>query len=667
MVDFMKKLELKDFLNYKYVSDVAYAPNGKAAAYIVTYSNEEENSYEGNIWVYENGQTRQLTALGKERGFFWEDDTHILFAAIRSEKEKKREKEKEQFTAYYRIDIHGGEATPAFTFPFAIEHLEKIQGSKYLASATIDANYPDYYKMTDCEKKDVQKVYEEENDYEVLDETPFWFNGGGFKNKKRNALFIVDVQTLEAKRITEPLFDRERYAIIGDKVYYTGSCYQCKMPRHPELYEYDFEEDTTKCLYENGEYSIQALQSFDGELYMLASTQGVFGLNENPKFYKVDIETGEITLFLAYEEAVGSSVGSDCRMGGGTAMDEGCRNLYFITTRRNSSHIYSLDKAGVAAPVLTEEGSIDCLAISKENEEILFVGMLQQKLQELYKVDAAGTVTQLTHLNEDALKEKYVAVPEKINIVSQGTDIDGWILKPMDYKEDNTYPAILDIHGGPKTVYGEVFYHEMQVWANQGYFVFFCNPTGSDGRGNEFGDIRGKYGTIDYDNIMDFTDAVLERYPQIDKKRVGVTGGSYGGFMTNWIVGHTERFAAAATQRSISNWISFSGVSDIGPLFAADQTGGDIYENMEKMWEHSPLKYAQNVTTPLLFIHSNEDYRCPMEQGMQFYTALADQGNLVRMCYFKGENHELSRSGKPRHRVKRLTEIGNWMDKFLKR
>ena len=129
------------------------------------------------------------------------------------------------------------------------------------------------------------------------------------------------------------------------------------------------------------------------------------------------------------------------------------------------------------------------------------------------------------------------------------------------------YPAILDIHGGPKTAYGEIFYHEMQVWANEGYFVFFCNPIGSDGRDNVFADLRGKYGTCDYRNIMDFTDEVLRRYPAIDEKRLGVTGGSYGGFMTNWIIGHTNRFAAAVSQRSISSWLTMEYTSDIGYNF----------------------------------------------------------------------------------------------------
>lgn len=239
-------------------------------------------------------------------------------------------------------------------------------------------------------------------------------------------------------------------------------------------------------------------------------------------------------------------------------------------------------------------------------------------------------------------------------------------MKPVGYEEGKQYPAILDIHGGPRTVYGTVFYHEMQVWANQGYFVFFINPRGSDGRGNGFADINGKYGTIDYEDLMKFTDVVLERYPAIDQQRVGVTGGSYGGFMTNWIIGHTNRFKAAASQRSIANWISFAHTSDIGEFFTKDQQQADTWESVEELWWHSPLKYANQVTTPTLFIHSNEDYRCPYSEGLQMYSALVEHGVEARLCMFKGENHELSRSGKPRHRVKRLEEITNWMQQHLK-
>ena len=161
---------------------------------------------------------------------------------------------------------------------------------------------------------------------------------------------------------------------------------------------------------------------------------------------------------------------------------------------------------------------------------------------------------------------------------------------------------------------------------------------------------------------MDFTDEVLKRYPCIDQSRICVTGGSYGGFMTNWIVSHTDRFVCAATQRSISNWISFIGTSDIGLDFTKDQCASDL-NDPNKLWKHSPMKYVNNVKTPVLFIHSDEDYRCPLEQGLQYYSAITDRGIETRMVVFHGENHELSRSGKPLHRIRRLEEITSWFDK----
>ena len=165
---------------------------------------------------------------------------------------------------------------------------------------------------------------------------------------------------------------------------------------------------------------------------------------------------------------------------------------------------------------------------------------------------------------------------------------------------------------------------------------------------------------------MEFTDHVLALVPQIDPARIAATGGSYGGFMCNWIEGHTDRFAAIASQRSISNWVADFGASEIGFTFDANETGGTPWTDMEKMWEQSPLKYACNAKTPILFIHSLEDYNCTLDQGVEMFSAMKYFGVPSRMCLFEGENHSLSRSGKPRHRVRRLTEIMNWFDKYLK-
>ena len=166
---------------------------------------------------------------------------------------------------------------------------------------------------------------------------------------------------------------------------------------------------------------------------------------------------------------------------------------------------------------------------------------------------------------------------------------------------------------------------------------------------------------------MDFTDEVIRKFPAIDPGRLCVTGGSYGGFMTNWVVTHTNRFAAAATQRSISNWVSMYGISDIGPMFAEDQNDAKFTtaEGIEQMWRHSPLKYIAAAETPTLVLHSDEDHRCPVSEGIQFYTALREKGVDARMVIFHGENHELSRSGKPEARIRRLKEIHDWFERHL--
>ena len=344
-------------------------------------------------------------------------------------------------------------------------------------------------------------------------------------------------------------------------------------------------------------------------------------------------------------------------------------------TDRTVTQIRRIDEEGHIETLYRTEGLLTDLAV--KNGRILFGEMHGMDLTEIYELTesaasepaaSAMTAKQLTCLNRDALADTYVAQPQYLSCKSEGWEIDGWVLLPKDYDPAKTYPAVLDIHGGPKCAYGPVFFHEMQVWAGMGYFVFFCNPFGGDGRGDEFADIRGKYGTTDYRNVMDFTDAVLAKYPQIDKARVCVTGGSYGGFMTNWIVSHTDRFVCAATQRSIANWFSMYGISDIGPVFTKDQADADIFEpeDQKKIWEMSPLKHAKNVKTPLLFIHSDEDYRCPIAEAYQFYTALVERGVPARLVVFHGENHGLSRGGKPEHRIRRLAEITNWFEKYVR-
>ena len=304
----------------------------------------------------------------------------------------------------------------------------------------------------------------------------------------------------------------------------------------------------------------------------------------------------------------------------------------------------------------------------QNHSSLCIIGFYQQNRSEIYLVHNPEKLQRLTYFNSQNLSS---VKPLPLSITSRfdREAVNGYVLLPPDFRQEAraSYPLILDIHGGPKTVYGSTYYHEMQVWANLGFVVCCTNPHGSDGRGNKFADIRGAYGQQDYDDLMDFLDAVLKTYPQIDSKRLGVTGGSYGGFMTNWIITHTKRFQAACTQRSISNWLSFCGTSDIGYLFATDQNKVKDFslEDQKTLWEHSPLHYINNAVTPTLIIHSDADYRCPYEQGMQLHTALTALGVPNKLCVFHEENHELSRSGRIKAREQRLNLITHWFLQYL--
>ena len=466
--------------------------------------------------------------------------------------------------------------------------------------------------------------------------------------------------------LTGPMYQLESYDLSedGSKLLYSGSNFVGMENLKQELTEMDLQTGETNVLVALGSWNIHRVCYAGEKILAVATENKSYGINENSALYEYNRQSKGLELISDPDRCYYNSVGSDCRYGGGKTFVAEQDRVTYITTDRNSSKIVRVEENGRLNSLTADEGSVDCMDC--KGDTLVYVAMRGNRLQEIYTIDR-GEEVQLTFINQKALENKAVVTPKLLKITdNDGVEIDGWVMEPADYDPTKSYPAILDIHGGPKTVYGTCFFHEMQYWASQGYFVFFCNPRGGDGRGNRFADIRGKYGQDDYEDIMQFTDYVLWNYPQIDKSRVGVTGGSYGGFMTNWIIGHTHRFAAAASQRSISNWISMEGTSDIGPYFGLDQSGGNAWENFEQAWRHSPLKYADKCTTPTLFIHSDEDYRCWMVEAYQMYSALKVHGVESRICLFHGENHELSRSGQPKHRIRRLKEITEWFDRYLK-
>ncbi|WP_294561157.1 S9 family peptidase [uncultured Traorella sp.] len=652
----MEKLALKDFLKYRFISNLKLGQDG-SCVFALHECEEENNSYRNNLYMLKDGECRPLTQSGKDGQFQFIDPVTLLFISHR-----EASKDEEEKTSFYKISLDGGEAIKAFDVPFAVASFECISKDVYLLAVRYDK---DYSYGDDCQIKEERlKRKKEDEDYEVFTKIPFYFNGAGFVSNTIIRLYLYDASADELTAITSDEINVSSYRLNKEKneVLFVANEDLKKTTDKNSIQIYSFENKSTSVLLPEKEYQISDAFYFNDYILFIGNCEWKHGRNENERFFLLD-DQGNVSLFYDNEMSLWGSVGSDCRYGGGIFMKADQNILYYISTVNEDSVIMSLNADKQCKEVVHISGSVDCFDVC--DGKLMFVGMKDGKLQEVYEYQDAQVI-QKTCLNEDVLKNKYVSDYEEVRFVNDGIDFVGWVLKPVDYDPNKTYPAILDIHGGPKTAYGKVFYHEMQVWANLGYFVFFTNPRGSDGRDNEFMDIFGKYGTIDYDDLMKFTDAVLEKYPAIDKARLGVTGGSYGGFMTNWIISHTNRFACAATQRSISNWISFYGTSDIGHTFASDQIHGNIFDSYEKLWEHSPLKYAKNIQTPTLFIHSDQDYRCPLEQGLQLYTAMVDLGIEARFVLFHGENHELSRSGKPKHRVRRLEEITAWMEKYLK-
>lgn len=665
----MEKLLLEDFTKYKFLSGIKYSPQGDKIAFILHHMDLKENKYLSNIYLYDmkTKDSIKLTSNNSEKSFLFKDNNTILFPNIRDDKDKKRKEKGEEFTPFYEISLKGGEANKAFEIPLNVGNIEKIDGNNYLISALHDINRPKIENLSHEEKKEVLKQYEEEKDYEVLDEIPFWFNGQGFTNKKRMRLYIYNIVENKLNPITDEFTNVGSFRLNKDrsKVLLITNSFIDKMSLKDDLYIYHIDECHLEKMSHDNSFSYSYADFLEDEIIFIGSDMKSYGLNQNPHIYLMK-GNGEVNMLTPedFDYSLWNSVGSDCRYGGSSSIKVEGKYLYFVTTKHDSSYINRIDRNGEIEKLTIEKGSIDGFDVF--NGKIVFIGLRDLRLQELYMLNSYKE-EQLTYFNEWVIENKKLSTPEKIVFETEsGVNIEGWILKPVDFDENKKYPGILDIHGGPKTVYGEVFFHEMQYWANEGYVVFYCNPRGSDGRGDEFADIRGKYGTIDYDDLMKFTDFVLENYSFIDEDRLGVTGGSYGGFMTNWIIGHTKRFKAAASQRSISNWISKFATTDIGYFFVEDQQASTPWSDVEKLWFHSPLKYAHKVVTPTLFIHSEEDYRCWLAEGLQMYTALKYHGVESRLVMFKGENHELSRSGKPKHRIRRLREITQWFDRHLK-
>ena len=342
--------------------------------------------------------------------------------------------------------------------------------------------------------------------------------------------------------------------------------------------------------------------------------------------------------------------------------------LRFEAGIKGSSHLFEVSTQGsLVRQVTTGARRVRGVSTSNDRQTIAYTATTAIKPTEVFVARGDGTSEfRVTRYNEEWLKNITLMPAERLTwVVNNGTEIEGWLIKPVGYQPGNRYPMILKIHGGPHGAYGNTFFRTFHVLSNAGFFVLYTNPRGSTGYGHAFTySTLGQWGEMDSEDYLTGVDAAMQAYPNIDSARLGVSGGSYGGFMTNWLTATTDRFAAAVTSRSITNWESWYGSSDAQGLTDYEFLGPP-WEQRELYRRLSPISYVENVTAPTLIIHSENDYRTPIADGEQWFMALIKRQIPVELVRYPRSSHGLSRSGEPWLLVDRLERLRSWFTHWL--
>ncbi|MCX2456216.1 S9 family peptidase [Lacticaseibacillus nasuensis] len=416
-----------------------------------------------------------------------------------------------------------------------------------------------------------------------------------------------------------------------------------------------------------GEFSPAAF-SHDGKQLLLVGKRNEQPNIEQTDLWHYDIASGALTDTTADQNLeIGGLIVADTQQGLSGRITEFVTTDYYLSLGfdHGAISLYTGGPDQALTPLVGGQRHITDWAVGPDQREVVFTSSDLTTPSQLRVFDLVSEEeTLLYDPNARYARTHDLVAPSEYSFERAGYTIQGWYYAPV--KTAKKHPAVLYIHGGPQAGYGYTFFHEMQVLANAGYGVINVNPRGGLGYGQDFtAAVIGHYGEGDYEDLMMSVDEAMKLDKKIDAKRLYVTGGSYGGFMTNWVVGHTDRFKAAATARSIANWISFYGTSDIGYYFTPwEITGewtGDV-NDIETLWRYSPLAYADHVKTPTLVLHGEQDQRCPIGQGEEFYTALKLRGVDTKFIRFPQSNHELSRSGLPNLRIVRMQAIMDWFD-----
>lgn len=644
-----RKVEAKDLMQIRYVSSPQISSDGRTVAFVHSKMDHDRDEYLSNIWMADlEGEINQLTFReGSNRYPRWAPNgKKILFTSTHS--------------------AEGVSSTQLFTIPFSggeAEQLTNIKGGIRSPRWSPDGTQILF----------ISSFREEEprSDVRVIKGLKYKFNGVGFIEGRRDHVFIVPSNGGKARQLTQGDFDVDaaEWLMDGERIAFISNV------------DEDADLTTDKYLYTQRLQGGEPTQITDGPRVITALNPSPKGdviayighdyrrrLWSNQDIWLVPVEGGESrNMTREFDQDIGYKLSSDVQPWRGNPNPQWSRDakfVYFTSTYGGAVRLYRTPIRGgeVEMVVGDIDHSVEDWSIS-DNGAIAYNVVKTTSPIELW-VLGENEQRQVTDFNRGYLDRTEISDHERFVIKSSGGhNVEGWLMRPPDFDDNTRYPMILYIRGGSAGCFGYSFMHRFQVLAAQGWVILYLNQWGNGGYNEAFqGEASGHYGEQEYRDLMDAVDHVISNNGFINPDLLGVTGISQGGFLTNWIITHDDRFKAAIPQACVSNWHSFHGTSDIGWTFGRYDMEGTPWENEEKYLSMSPIRYAGQVKTPTMIIHADEDYRCSIEQAEQWFTALKVLGVPTELIIFPGEPHGIR---KPQHRVEMLGHMIRWFEKYL--